>query len=285
MGFFTSGLASGGLAGGASAIGTALSGATAGIGGAAAALGAVALPLGALAVVAGLFSKKVSKTTKELDSGVSGVVKGLDVTISNFKLLEDTVTTSRFFGLSKKTKVSTRSRSRRDADSPIIGAVGEVQDAVAMAARTLGFGADVFEDFSYKFKLSLKGLSEEQAQKKITEELSKMGDQFASLVPGMKGFNELLQAANEAVARAGSLGSTRFESQMLAAAARRGEITTVGAGAGGARGEDLIRLRSMDMNNKTTADNTARQNALMERLLRIWERFEIDGVPQGPVVS
>lgn len=273
MNFFTSGVASGGIGGGLSAIGTALSGATGGLGGMAAAAGALALPLAGIGLLFGALRTK----TRELDNGLRVTIDGMDATAETFRKIEK----SRFFGL-----MTSRSTTYQDdPDNPVLEAVGDIQSAVVSAARTLGFGADIFEDFSYRFRVSLKGLTEDQKIKAINDELAKMGDGFASLIPGMESMAQAIAAADAAVAEAGALGRTRFESEMLMASRRRGEFTIAGAGDGGTRTEDLIRLRSMDEAGKKTAEEAAAQRGIMERLLRIWERFEIDGVPQGPVVT
>ncbi len=296
-----SGFAAGGLGGAATAGMGAITGGI-GAGGAigfGTALGAAIPFIGAAAVV----FMALRKTTKELDSGLRGTVKGFDTAIETFRKTE----TSRFFGLSKSRSTSYKD----DPDNPLHTAIGDIQTAVADAAATLGFGSNIFDQFTYDFKLSLKGLSEDQKLAKINEELSKMGDEFASLVPGMASMNEVINAANEAVARAGSIGTSLFESQMLMAAARRGEITVAGAGPGGTRTEDLIRRRDTS-NVASIADAAPREReraemkslfdilksraerneksegkngAIFERMLRIWERFEIDGIPQGPVVE
>lgn len=48
--------------------------------------------------------------------------------------------------------------------------------------ESLGFGADLLEGFTYKVKISLKGLSEEDAAKKIQEEFDKLGNAMAGVV-------------------------------------------------------------------------------------------------------
>lgn len=53
-----------------------------------------------------------------------------------------------------------------------IGAMGEA----------LGLGSDLLKDFTYKFKVSLKGLSEEDAAKKIEEEFNKMAEAMGGVV-------------------------------------------------------------------------------------------------------
>jgi hypothetical protein len=181
----------GGLAGGASAFGTGvgmMGTAGSAMSGFAMAAGAALPVIAAVAVAVALFRKK----TKELDSGLNVTVKNMDALVSSFK----TVQTSRFFGLSKKTSTSTGGVSSGVSD-PIVAAVQQIQQSVLTAAEAFGFGADAFDNFSYEFKLSLKGLSEEQQMQKINEELAKMGDSFASLTGHFSSMNELLEAAEQ----------------------------------------------------------------------------------------
>jgi hypothetical protein len=151
-------------------------------------IGAAIPVLAAVAVAVSLFRKK----TKELDSGLNVTVKNMDALVTSFK----TVETSRFFGLSKKTSTSTGGVSGGVSD-PIVAAVQQIQQSVLTAAEAFGFGASAFDNFSYEFKLSLKGLSEEQQMQKINEELTKMGDSFASLTGHFSSMNELLEAAEQ----------------------------------------------------------------------------------------
>jgi hypothetical protein len=190
LGVVGSGFMAGGLSGAATATAGAVSGGI-GAGGAmgfGTALGAALPVLAAVAVAVALFRKK----TKELDSGLNVTVKNMDALVTSFK----TVETSRFFGLSKKTSTSTGGVSSGVSD-PIVAAVQQIQQSVLTAAEAFGFGADAFDNFSYKFKLSLKGLSEEQQMQKINEELTKMGDSFASLSGHFSSMNELLAAAEQ----------------------------------------------------------------------------------------
>ena len=181
----------GGLAGGASAFGTGvgmMGTAGSAMSGFAMAAGAALPVLAAVAFAVALFRKK----TKELDSGLNVTVKNMDALITSFK----TVETSRFFGLSKKTSTSTGEVSSEVSD-PIVAAVVQIQQSVLDAAAAFDIGSDAFDNFSYQFKLSLKGLSEDQQMQKINEELTKMGDSFASLTGHFETMNELLAASQQ----------------------------------------------------------------------------------------
>jgi hypothetical protein len=202
------GFMAGGFGGAATATAGAVSGGI-GMGGAAGfgtALGAAIPVIGAVALVFGA----LRKTTKELDSGLNVTVKNMDALVTSFK----TVETSRFFGLSKKRSTSTGGVSSEVSD-PIVAAVQQIQQSVLTAAEAFGFGADAFDNFSYKFKLSLKGLSEEQQMQKINEELAKMGDSFASLTGHFSSMNELLEAAEHRY---------QIENRMLEALGRSTEV-------------------------------------------------------------
>lgn len=170
----TMGAISGGLgAGGAIGFGTAL-------GAAIPVIGAVALAFGALRT-----------TTKTLDSGISVSVNNIGSVVKEFEKIQK----SRFFGLSKST--STNETIVRN--SPIAGAIAAVQDGVRQAAKALGFGADAFAGFSHSFRLSLRGLSEDQKLQAINAEIASMGDAFAAMIPHISSVNELLEVANQRV--------------------------------------------------------------------------------------
>ena len=152
-------------------------------------LGAAAPALLAVVAVVGLLTKK----TKLLDSGLRATVEGFDVAIETFKLTQ----TSRLFGLLKGSKVTSYEAADAELADPLIKAIGDMQQSIVDAAGTLGIGANAFDDFSYQFKLSLKGLTEEEQLQKINEEITKMGDSFASLSGHFETMNELLAAANQ----------------------------------------------------------------------------------------
>lgn len=154
----------------------------------AATLGAIAAPLLAVTAIFSFFKKKV----KELDSGLQATVTTLDATIQSFRTIE----TKRFWGLSKKVTTEITQLSK-EASDPIVESIVNIQNSVMEAASAFGISSDVFDNFIYNLKISLKGLSEDQQTQKIAEELTKMGDAFASLTGHFETMNELLEAANE----------------------------------------------------------------------------------------
>jgi hypothetical protein len=149
-------------------------------------IGAAIPAIAAVAAVVGLLTSK----TKLLDSGLEAVVKTNDVVIKSFKKTEQV----RLFGLMTSGKKTTSSIV---ADSPLAGQILQLQAGIMSMADQLGVAADVFDKFSYRFKLSLKGLSEEDKIRKVTEELNKMGDAFASLIPNVENLNQLNQIMSE----------------------------------------------------------------------------------------
>jgi adenylate kinase family enzyme len=179
---------SGGIGAGIGQIGATLGAVTGSLGSLAAAAGAIALPL--LAVV-GVF-KFFGKSTKLLDQGLQLTVKGMNSVVESFSKTK----TSRFFGLSSRTSTST-SQLDAAAASPLTNAIDGIQKSVLSAAAGLGIGADAFSKFSFGFKLSLNGLTEEQKMSAVTAELAKMGDAFAAVVPGISSLNELLAVSAE----------------------------------------------------------------------------------------
>jgi hypothetical protein len=175
-----------GLSGSFNALGSMLGGGSLGGG---FTLGAAIPAIAAVAVVVGLLTKK----TKLLDSGLRATVEGFDVAIETFKKTQ----TSRLFGLLKSSPKTAYEAASADVADPLIEAIGDMQQSIVDAAGTLGIGADAFDNFSYQFKLSLKGLTEEEQLQKINEEITKMGDSFASLSGHFETMNELLAAATQ----------------------------------------------------------------------------------------
>lgn len=181
-GFMTS--VYGGLGGTAGAVSGGL--ATGGAAGIATAIGAVAAPLLAVAAVFSLFNKKVT----ELDSGISATVNNMESYVEAFSTIE----TSRFWGLSKKTSTSVTGLG---ADNPISAMIYEVQNSIFNSAKYLGAATDSFKGFSYNFKLSLKGLTEEAKLQKVSEEITKLGDAFASMLPNIESMAQLTEVMDQ----------------------------------------------------------------------------------------
>ena len=143
----------------------------------------------AIAAVIGLFTKK----TKLLDSGLRATIEGFDIAIETFKKTQ----TSSLFGLLKSSPVTNYEAASADVADPLIKAINDMQHSIIDAAGTLGIGSRAFDNFSYQFKVSLKGLTEEEQLKKVNEEITKMGDAFASLSGHFETMNELLAVAQQ----------------------------------------------------------------------------------------
>ncbi len=154
----------------------------------AATIGAIAAPLLAVAAVFSFFKKK----TKELDAGLRITVTNMDALVKSFQ----TIQTTRFFGLSKKT-TTTESEVSAEISDPIVEAVQKMQTQIVKAAELFGISSDAFENFVYDFEVSLKGLTEEQKIQKVNEEILKMGDAFTVLSGKFTSMNELLAAAQQ----------------------------------------------------------------------------------------
>jgi hypothetical protein len=200
-------------------LGTLLSGGStvaAGGAGFAATLGAAIPAIAAVAVVVGLFTKK----TKLLDSGLRTTVEGFDVAIETFKKTQ----TSSLFGLLKGSKKTAYEAASAEVADPLIKAIGDMQQSIIDAAGTLGVGANAFDNFSYQFKLSLKGLTEEEQLQKINEEITKMGDSFASLTGHFETMNELLEAANQRMQLQNRLDQLLGNNQALLTRQREAEL-------------------------------------------------------------
>jgi len=151
-------------------------------------IGAALPAIAAVAAVVGLLTKK----TKELDNGLQVTVDGMQSLVETFRVTQS----SRLFGLLKGRKKTTMNEI---VEGPLVDAVNMMQQSVLGLAETLGFGASTFDNFSYEFKLSLKGMTEEEQLQALQEELLKMADSMAELVPLVGSFNELAAVAQERV--------------------------------------------------------------------------------------
>ena len=191
LGMAGSAFAGGGISGLTGTIGAQIGAATtagASLASVGAAIGAVAAPLLAVAAVFSFFKKR----TKELDSGLRITAETLDATVESFRVIQ----TKRFFGLSKKVRTNVEVLDE-EAAGPIVEGIVSIQKSIMDAAELLGIAGSAFDNFMYDMEISLKGLTEDQKVQKITEELNKMGDSFASLTGHFETMNELLEVANQ----------------------------------------------------------------------------------------
>lgn len=187
-----SNLATGGLSGSLSYISTSLSYATSGLAGFATAAGAILGPLAAVAAAVSFFRTK----TTLLDAGIRVTVDEMDALVYTFKKVEK----SRFGGLSKSTNTSYDFASAEVAD-PLRRAVAGIQTGIMAAADALDIGAGAFEDFTYDMKISTKGLSDDEIAAKVQEEMAKLGDAFAAMIPGLDALTKEGETATAALDR------------------------------------------------------------------------------------
>lgn len=137
------------------------------------AVGAIAVPLLAVAGIFSFFKKKVTV----LDQGFTAAIDGIDMSVRQFT----TTKTTRFWGLSKKT------RTNETAADPVLerevnAAYDGIRTAAVNAAAALGIGENALNGFSYALKVSLQGLSEDQAQKAIEDAFAGMSDAMAAMI-------------------------------------------------------------------------------------------------------
>lgn len=157
----------------------------------AASIGAAIPPLLAVAAVFGMFRSR----TKELDSGLRVTVDNMDVIVKTFK----TIQKSKFFGLVKSVR-TTEEEASSEVSDPIVNAVATIQESVMEAASAFGVASDKFDDFTYDFEVSLKGLTEDQKVKKLNEEFTKLGDSFTETSGLFSNMNDLMTVYQQRLA-------------------------------------------------------------------------------------
>jgi trimeric autotransporter adhesin len=161
-------------------------------GGLMAGLGAALPVIGIAAAVFSFFKTK----TKLLDEGIRGTISMEAAMFDSYQKIQKT----KFWGLSKKTSYKYAALSA-DASAPMVAAVNASQDAVLNSAEALGFAASIFDGFSYKFQLSLKGPDDAAKQAKVVEELTKLSDAMAGMVAGLGAFKLSGEGSAEALTR------------------------------------------------------------------------------------
>lgn len=83
---------------------------------------------------------------------------------------------------SNKTKYSELDEETR---SNFAKTYSTLKDTIVDYSKALGLSTDALKDFAYKFKVNLKDLSPEDAQKALAEEFAKMGIAMADLILGV----------------------------------------------------------------------------------------------------
>jgi TP901 family phage tail tape measure protein len=217
-GMAASGLMGGGLAGMTGAITAQVGAATAAgasMAAMGAAIGAIALPVAAVLAVVSFFRTK----TKTIDSGIRATIDMEDAMFESFKEIEK----SRFWGLSKKRSTSFNELTGADS-APLDDAVFAIRESVIGATESLGVSSDVFNGFSHKFELSLKGLDEAARASAISEEFTKMGDSLAGLVPHIDNMNQLFAVAANRVSLTDRLLQAQGKTEELTTRIREREM-------------------------------------------------------------
>ena len=185
------GLFTSGLGGAGSAITSALAGVSGGgLAGLATAAGALALPIAALAAAFSLLRIR----TKKLDEGLVVTADGMNTTVESFERVK------RKFLWNSWTKTTHGSVGSEISD-PIGAAVGSMEKAIIVAARTLGIGQRAFRDFAYELKVSTKGMTDAEATKAVQDAIGKLGDSFALMIPHLKRYIHEGETATEALMR------------------------------------------------------------------------------------
>lgn len=206
-----------GAGGGLGAAGTYLSSvvgsATSSLGAFGAAIGAALPILAGVGVVFSFFKKKVT----QLDAGLRLTVTDMDTLVETFSKTR----TSRFWGLSKKTRETFTEAGAAIAD-PIEAAVAGIVGGVADMADTLGIaGRDALKGFATQIKISTHGLSDSDAQEAIQAGFTQLSDELARMILAAgEGVSGNLSAFTSAFARRGESASetlTRLSSALATA--------------------------------------------------------------------
>lgn len=169
-----------GLLGG---LGNALSGGLSGVFGiganAAAAGGGFAATLGAAIPVIGgvaLAFAALKGKTKTLDEGLTIAADGAALTAATF----ENVQTSRLFGLVRNNSSST-GRVDSEVAASLDAAYGDIRANISGMAAQLGVGAEAFDNFSARIRLSTQGLTESQVEAALAAEFAALSDSMADL--------------------------------------------------------------------------------------------------------
>lgn len=96
------------------------------------------------------------------------------------------------------------------------GQFNVLRAGIALMSTSLGLGTKSIEDFTYKFKLNLMGLSEADATKKIKEEFDKVGVAIADTIPELKEYQKQGETNLETLTRLStSLGTVNSTFELL----------------------------------------------------------------------
>lgn len=182
VGGFASGLggilSGGGLGASAATLGGLVTGS---VGVTAGALGAAIPVLGAVAAAVSFFSSK----TKHLDNGLRVTADNMGTLVEEF----DKVQKSRFWGLSKKVRLTFREADEATA-APLRKSIEGITTSIGAAGAQLGLTADNFDSWSTQIQVSLKGLDEAAKNAEIQRIFDTVAEQFSYAALGH--FNDVL---------------------------------------------------------------------------------------------
>lgn len=153
-------------------------------------LGTVGAVLGGVGLVISLGKKLFGRTLK--DTGVEGTFSGDDFEGNSFKFYKGGLLRS------NKTKRSPLDEATEDA---IALAYGELRGGVKEMAAVLGIGSKSIRKFSYDFKISTKGMTEDQIIAALQDEMGAAGAEMAKLILGTTKFTKAGETALETLER------------------------------------------------------------------------------------
>lgn len=150
-------------------------------------------PLGSIigGTIGGLVNRAFGRKLK--DSGLEGMFGG------------DTGFEGNTFEYYKGGWFRSSKTKRGELDQSTESALGDqfllMRGQTTAMAEILGLGTDAIKNFSASIKISLKGLSEEDATKKIQEEFTKVGESLASLALGTTQYSKDGESASQTLTR------------------------------------------------------------------------------------
>ena len=197
-------------------------GANAGLagGGIGATIGAALPALAAVAVAVSFFSSK----TKLLDEGLRITVDSTDTLVESFRRVRK----SRFWGLSKSTRETYDSVSD-ELQAAFEGVVDQTRQTTRTIFDVFGFVNDAADNFSEQFKISLKGLTDDEAAAAVQMAMEDLSLRMAQAAFEGNGLNLSLEQTELAMQQLAATG------ELVALAAQRanliasGQIDTLGA--------------------------------------------------------
>lgn len=150
-------------------------------------------PIGAIigGAIGGVINRAFGRKLKE--SGIEGTFGG------------DTGFEGRRYEFYKGGWFRSNKTKYKDLDEETRGAFADqftlLKDSVEQMGEGLGLGADLLADFTYKIKVNLKGLSEEEAAAKLEAEFDKMAESMAGVVLTTDEYSRAEETKGQTLAR------------------------------------------------------------------------------------